>query len=265
MWCVGFLFDAWYFNVVSNVKVLYTHNHNTIIKTQEDFFNKIFTSHFIARVWKGYSRFACEKELETKQKLQYFDPHSYGCQRCVFLVPHMLNQRPRAHSAEWWLSLLHLISNFSGPQTPSGFPRAPSAGRGFLYHISSMTPSDLELELELSWLLSWLSYIIVQCPLDRPLDLWNRMFDRHQAEITVMQFTGHSLPVCQSVSVPWDFFTSSHCISQFLPTWFPLITAIRMCHLLPVHHLGMAFLAGSKAKIQQRKVIKNLSLIFFNH
>ena len=30
------------------------------------------------------------------------------------------------------------------------------------------------------WLLSWLSYIIVQ----RPLDLWNRMFHRHQAEIT---------------------------------------------------------------------------------
>ena len=48
-----------------------------------------------------------------------------------------------------------------------------------------------------------------------------------------------------------NFFTSSHFVSQFPPTWFPLITAIRICHLLPVHHLGMAFLAGSKAKIQQ--------------
>ena len=28
------------------------------------------------------------------------------------------------------------------------------------------------------------------------------------------------------------------------------ITVIRMCHFLPVHHLGMVFLAGSKAKIQ---------------
>ena len=46
------------------------------------------------------------------------------------------------------------------------------------------------------------------------------------------------------------FFTSSHFVSQFPPTRFPLITAIRMCHPLPVHHLGMAFLAGSKAKIQ---------------
>ena len=74
------------------------------------------------------------------------------------------------------------------------------------------------------------------------------MFNRHQAEITVMQFTGHSLPVHQSMSVPWEFFSSSHFISQFPPTRFPLITAIRMCHLLPVHHLGMAFLAGSKGQ-----------------
>ena len=50
-----------------------------------------------------------------------------------------------------------------------------------------------------TWLLSWLSYIIVQ----RPLDLWNGMIDRHQAEITLMQFTGHSLPVHQSMSVSW--------------------------------------------------------------
>ena len=56
-----------------------------------------------------------------------------------------------------------------------------------------------------------------------------------------MQFTGHSLPVHQSMSVPWEFFTSSHFICQFPPTRFPLITAIRMCYFLPVHHLGLAF------------------------
>ena len=37
------------------------------------------------------------------------------------------------------------------------------------------------------------------------------MFDRHQAEISVMQFTGHSLPVLQSMSVPWDFNPVPHC------------------------------------------------------
>ena len=105
-------------------------------------------------------------------------------------------------SAGWWLSLLHLISNFSGPQTPSGFPRAPSAGCGFPYHISSITPSPT-VTATVTWLLSWLSYIIVQRPLDRPLDLWNGMIDRHPAEINVMQFTGHSLPMHQSMSVSW--------------------------------------------------------------
>ena len=39
------------------------------------------------------------------------------------------------------------------------------------------------------------------------------MFDRHQAEITVMQFTGHSLPVHQSMTVPRDF-TLSHIVIQ---------------------------------------------------
>ena len=36
--------------------------------------------------------------------------------------------------------------------------------------------------------------------------LWNGLCDRHRAEITVMQLTGHSLPVHQSISVPWVFF-----------------------------------------------------------
>ena len=67
------------------------------------------------------------------------------------------------------------------------------------------------------------------------------MFNRHQAEITVMQFRGHSLPVHQSMSVSWEFFSSSHFISQFPPTRFPHITAIGMCHFLPVHHLEWHF------------------------
>ena len=73
---------------------------------------------------------------------------------------------PRAPSAGWWLSLPHLVSNFSGPQR-TGFLSPPS-------------------------------YIIVQSPTQY---LWNGMFDRHQAEITVMQFTGHSLSVHQSMTV----------------------------------------------------------------
>ena len=161
-------------------------------KTSEVFFNKIYTSHFIGT-------FACERELETEQKLQYFDPHSYGRQRCVFLVLQGCSTGgPGAHSAGWWLSLLLLISNFSGPQLIRA-PRAPSAWRGFFYHILSATYFQTVPNCSLSWQ----SYIMVQRPLNRPLNPWNGMFDRHQAEITVMQFSGHSLPVHQSMSVSW--------------------------------------------------------------
>ena len=91
---------------------------------------------------KGYSRFACERELETEQKLQYFDPHSYGCHIVSFLFSWCSPGGLEAHSVGWWLPLLHLISIFSGPQTPSGFPRAPSAGCGFPYHISAISVSN---------------------------------------------------------------------------------------------------------------------------
>ena len=43
-------------------------------KTQEDFFRKIFTSQFIARVRKGCSRFACERVMETEHKLHILTP-----------------------------------------------------------------------------------------------------------------------------------------------------------------------------------------------
>ena len=68
---------------------------DAMIKTQEDFFNKICLPLTLLQGFeKGYSRFACERVLETEQKLQYFDLHSYGRQRCVLLVLLMLNRRP---------------------------------------------------------------------------------------------------------------------------------------------------------------------------
>ena len=149
--------------------------------------------------------FACERELETEQNCNILTPHSYGRQRCVFLVLQGCSTGgPEAHSAGWWLSLLHLISNVSGPQLIRG-PEGPFglAWLSLLHLISNLSQTV--------WLLSWLSYIIVQRPLNRLPDLWNGMFDRHQAEITLMQFTGHSLPVHQSMSVPWEFYLVPFC------------------------------------------------------
>ena len=113
----------------------------------------------------------------------------------------MLNPRPWGPlSAGCWLSLLHLISIFSGPQlirVPSHFGLVWLSLPLLVYNSSPTVTGTV------SWLLSWLSYIIVQRPLDRPLDFWNGMIDRHPAEITVMQFTCHSFPVHQSMSVSW--------------------------------------------------------------
>ena len=63
---------------------------------KEVFFNQIYVPLTLLQGFeKGYSRFACERVLETEQKLQYFDLHFYGRQHCVFLVLQMLNRRPR--------------------------------------------------------------------------------------------------------------------------------------------------------------------------
>ena len=49
-------------------------------------------------------------------------------------------------------------------------------------------------------------------------------------------------------SIMGFFFTSSHFISQFPPTRFPLITATRMSHLLPVHYLEWHFWPGQQVQ-----------------
>ena len=77
------------------------HHNDTIIKThegrktQEDFFTKIYTSHFIARVRKGCSRVACERELETEHKLQYFDPTVMTVTLCLSCSLRLPNRGPR--------------------------------------------------------------------------------------------------------------------------------------------------------------------------
>ena len=110
----------------------------------------------------------------------------------------MLNRRPGG-SAFCWVLAFSTTSCHQRVFELLGAPRAPLAWRSFPYHNLYATPTPTNF-------LSWLSYILVQRPPNRPFNLWNGMFDRHQAEITVMQFTGHSLPVHQSMSVPWDIF-----------------------------------------------------------
>ena len=162
-----------------------------MIKTQGDFFIKIYTSHFIARVPKGCSRFACERELETEHNWNILTPKLWS-QRCVFLV-------------------------LQGCST--GALESTLLAAGFPYYISSYSISN-STRLCCFFSICW-PYITFKLPrgdMDMPPHLrnffrylaigmchicylWNGLCDRHQAEITVMQFRGHFLPVHQSMRV----------------------------------------------------------------
>ena len=204
---------------------------------------KKHTSHFILRC-------ACERELETEQRLQHIDlpipsghrrvsfsfswaaqpgawgpslsgtyshqlvwsPNSIGgpkgpfCREvafptttCLQLVWSQLNRGSRESLLPgWWLSLPHLVSNPLDLQLNRGSRGLLLLGGGSPYHI--LSPTRLISNSLTSCLTELYNSSIA------PLNLWNGMFDRHQAEITVMQFTDHSLLVHQSMSVPWDFY-----------------------------------------------------------
>ena len=121
-----------------------------------------------------FVRFTCERMLETKHKPHIFTPLLWPS-RCVFIVLLMLGSTPSGLSdgplGLMWPSLPHLVSNPLGvcwqlhrgvSECPLGrvwlslphlvssclevcwqlhrrFPRTPSVGCGFPYHISSLT------------------------------------------------------------------------------------------------------------------------------
>ena len=85
--------------------------------------------------------FACERELETEQNCNILTPTLMAVSVVSFSFSRCSTGGPGAQlSAGWWLSLLHLINNFSGPQLIRA-PRASSAWCGFPYQISSLTPT----------------------------------------------------------------------------------------------------------------------------
>ena len=156
------------------ILVLYSHmqyHNDTIIKTQEDFFIKMYTSLFIVTFEKSYSRFASERELVTEHNYNILTPTLMAVSVVSFSFSRAA--QPEAQGPSSLLNdgfLYCILSATSLDSNSSGAPRAPSAWPGFPYHILSATFLQLSPTL---WLLSWLSYIIVQHPLNRLLDLWN--------------------------------------------------------------------------------------------
>ena len=110
---------------------------------------------------------------------------------------------PEAHSAGCGLSLLHLVTN--GSPNTIGVPEGPFGWVWLsLPHLVSNSVRSLTV-----WLLSWLSYIIVQ----RLLNLWNGMFDCHAVQRSLS--SGASVYECIMGILPCPISSakSAHAIS----------------------------------------------------
>ena len=177
-------------------------------QTQEDFFNKIYTSHFIARVRKRVVQGLCVRgSWRSNITAIFWPPNLWPSTLC-------LSRSSDAQPEPWGSTLLGagflycILSASSLDPNSSGLPKGPFS-RVWLplpHLVSNSVRSSTLLPLARQ---TQLSYIIVR----RPLDLWNWMFNRHQAKIIVMQFRGHSLPVHHSVVAQWDL----HLVPYYQP------------------------------------------------
>ena len=160
-----------------------------MIKTQEDFFNKIFTSHFIARVRKGCVGFYCERELETEHNWNILTPKVMAVSVVSFLFS-------RAAQPEHWSPLCWMLAFLTTCRlslSPSLLACPPS-----VQFVGLILPLNSHAVI---WtrLRNFFRYLAIgMCHFHY---FWNGQCDRHRAEITVMQFRGHSLPVRQSMRV----------------------------------------------------------------
>ena len=154
---------------------------------QEDFFIKYFASHFICKFRKGCSMFACERELENKHNWNILTPKLWPSAVCLSRSPWLPNQSPFGRV---WISLPQLFSNWHSNST---------------FHFCSIRRSYITFKLPRGYmdtpprLCNFFRYLVTGMCHFRYL--WNGLCDRHRAEITVMQFRGHSFPVRQSMRV----------------------------------------------------------------
>ena len=153
--------------------------------------------------------------------------------------------------ARWWLSLLHLITNWSsklhwgsrGPLQPGvAFPTTSC-----LRHLWSPTV----------WLPVLTELYNSSTPTQSPTHslewhVWSSSSGNNCHAVHRSLSSGASVYECTM-----GFFTLSHFISQICPRdlfWLLMchfLFWLLMCHFLPAYHLRMACLAGSKVKIQQ--------------
>ena len=171
-------------------------------------------------------------------------PSPPGIAVCRSRSPGLLSRGPGAPASLGHSSLSgtfqHLLTNWS-PNSIGG-PKGPSC-RAVAFSTTSISNSS---ELQLPDFLSLPSYIIVQSPtqsLEWHVWSWSSGNNCHAVHRSLS--CGASVYECTMGFYLVPFFQPSP------PTRFLPITAIGMCHFLPVHHFGMACLAGLKVNILQ--------------
>ena len=181
---------------------------------------------------KGYSRFARERELETEHNWNILTPKLWPSALCLSRSPGLLNRSRGVHSAGCWLSLLHLVLlhlQISPTVLPSVqfvglmLPSTPTRWYGHASTPPQFLPISGDRDMSLPLSLEW--------------PVWSSSNGNNCHAVQRSIASGASV----YENIMGFFFTSSHFISQFLPTRFPLITATRMCHFLLVHHLEWHF------------------------
>ena len=215
-------------------------------QTQEDFFNKIFTSHFIAKVRKGLLKVCVWEGAGDRKETAIFWPSLLWPSRCVFLVFLMLNRRSRGPlcwvMASFTASYQHLLW---APIHQGHKPLRP--GVAFL-------PSFVHSNWNSNWPLT--SVLTALYNNSTPTRSPTRSLKSNVLSSSsrnnchaVQRSLSSGASVYESIM---GFFSLSHFVSHFPPTRFPLLTAIGMCHFLPVHHLEWHFGLGRRSKYNTR-------------
>ena len=124
-------------------------------------------------------------------------------------------------------------------------------GAGFLYHILSCGSG-----LQTNWLpvFTKLYNNSITHSISLEWHVWSSSSGNNCHAVHRSLSSGASVNDCTM-----GFYLVSYCQPSPLTRFLP-ITAISMCHFLPVHHFGMACLAGSKVNIQQRLLSKKDSV-----
>ena len=204
----------------------------------------------------------------------YRPPLLWPSTLCLSRSPELLNRRPRGPlcwvMAFFTASYQRLISNSSGPQWPLrpgvAFPTTPylltPAPTLTVTHQGLQEPlrpdvafpttsrHSVSNSLTATVLTSVLTELYnSSTPIQSPTRSlkwhdWSSSSGNNCHAVHRSLSSGTSVYEC-TMGI---FFTSSHFISQFPPTQFPLITVIRMCHFLPVHHSEWHFWPGRRSK-----------------